>query len=130
MLFYPLSASVALVYALLKPQVGVIELQLITAGTFISLLCAGYQQSSFAILSIAGDHRSTGLAYIVSFAVLALSAVMLFAWPRVEIFMLGVVGASLARVWFLSARSRRTIEAMPAPAGMVETELRNALQDG
>ena len=43
-----------------------IELQLMTAGTFLALLPAGLQQGSIALLLIDGDHRSVGTAYVLS----------------------------------------------------------------
>lgn len=116
MLTYPLSAGLALGYALLKPEVGIIELQLITAGTFLALLPAALQQGAFAILSLAGDHRSAGAAYGFSYAFLGATSLLLFLWPRMEVFMAGIIGAAFVRLWFLKLRSRRAFGSLPEPA--------------
>ena len=112
-LIFPLSALIALGYSLLKPEIGIVELQLITAGTFLALLPSAYQQGAFAVLSIAGDHRSAGMGYICSFLFLGLTSLLLLVWPRVEIFMVGVIGGAFVRVWYLNRQSHRTIQLLP-----------------
>jgi hypothetical protein len=104
---YPLSALASLAYALLKPEVGLIELQLLTAGTFLALLPAGLQQGSIALLLIDGDHRSVGMAYLLSLGALGLTALAMLALPRVEVFIAGLVVAGLIRLWHLDRQSRK-----------------------
>ncbi len=111
---YPFSALISLGYSMLKPDVGLIELQLITAGTFLALLPLALQQGSFALLSIAGDHRSAGTAYLLSFCFLGLISLLLFAWPRMEIFMIGIVGGGYVRLWYLNVKSHKALNALPA----------------
>jgi Flp pilus assembly protein TadB len=107
---------IALGYALLKPEIGIIELQLITAGTLLALLPGAYQQGPFAVLAIAGEHRPAGLAYVYSFLFLGLTSLLLLVWPKVEIFMIGLIGGAFVRLWYLQARSRHAIDAEPAAA--------------
>ncbi len=109
LLFYPLSALVALGYALLKPDVDVIEIEVITAATFIAMLATGYQQAAFAALSIAGDNRSAGLAYGISTGFLLLASTLLFLWPSVEIFLMGIIGAAFVRLWIMDMRSQKLV---------------------
>ena len=115
---FPLSALIALGYSLLKPEIGIVELQLITAGTFLALLPTAYQQGAFAVLSLAGDHRSAGIAYIYSFLFLGLTSLLLFVWPSVEIFMVGVIGGAVVRLWYFEAKARWAIDRLPVTEGM------------
>jgi O-antigen/teichoic acid export membrane protein len=115
-LLYPVSAATALVYALLKPNVGIIELQLITLGSFLALLPAAVQQSSFATLSLAGDHKSVAFAYLGSLGLLALTSLALFLVPRMEVFIVGLIISGLVRLMMLRSRSKRIWHA-PAAAG-------------
>ena len=113
---YPVSAAVSLSYSMLKPEVGLVELQLITFGTFLALLPAALQQGSFAILSLVGDHKSAGAAYILSVCVLGLTTLLLYVSPRIEFFMAGVIAAGIVRLWYMSAKSHRALSALRVPA--------------
>jgi len=111
---YPLAAALALGYALLKPGVGVVELQLLTAGTFLALVPAALQQGAFALLSLRGDHRSANTAYLLWFGVIGLGALLLTRWPAIEVFMAAIIAAALARLWYFAARARATSGMVPA----------------
>lgn len=111
---YPLSVLAALAYSLLKPEVGLIELQLVTAGTFVALLPNALQQGSIALLLVDGDHRAVGTGYVLSLLALGLTALVMLLWPRVEVFIAGLVAAGFVRWWYLEAKGRR---APPGPPG-------------
>jgi hypothetical protein len=112
---YPLAVLASLAYALFKPEIGVIELQLLTLGTFLTLLPGGaLQQGSIALLLIDGDHRSVGTAYLLSLMALGLTALAMAALPRVEVFVAGLIGAALLRMWYLNRRSHKVAMARSA----------------
>lgn len=115
---FPLSALIAVGYSLLKPEIGIIQLQLITAGTWLALLPGALQQGPFAVLAIAGEHRAASLAYVYSFLFLGLTSLVLLVWPEVEIFMIGLIVGAFVRFWYLQARSRRAITGEATPRGL------------
>lgn len=112
---YPALALVSAGYALFKPDIGMIEMQLITAGAFLAVLPSAIQQGAFAVLTLANDHRSAGTAYVLYVLVLAAASLLLLLLPRVEIFIVSLIGASLVRLWYLNARSHKALETLPAP---------------
>lgn len=117
-LTYPLSAITAFAYAWMKHDVGILQLELLTLGTFLASLPAAVQQGAFATLSLRGQHRSANLAYLIWFAVLGVGSVILLWVPRVEVFMAALIVAGLARLGYL----RRCAHAPPGPAFSQESQ--------
>lgn len=101
LMLYPASALAGLAYSLLKPEVGILQLQLMTAGTFLALVPTAVQQGSTAMLLLKGRHRALGTAYTLSLATLGLTALIMFITPRIEIFIAGVICAGFVRQWYL-----------------------------
>jgi hypothetical protein len=107
LIFYPISATAALAYSWYKPDFALVPFQLMTLATFLALLPAAHQQGSFAILSVAGDHKAVGLAYTLSVLCLAVTFGILWLVPSLVVFMLGIITAALIRSWFLDRASLR-----------------------
>jgi hypothetical protein len=110
LILYPISALFALVYAMTKPDIGIVTFQLVTLGTFLSFVPAALQQGYFAALSLHGDHRSVNIAYITSMATLLAVSGLLLLWPSMTLFILAVLLAAILRLIVLARRARRDLE--------------------
>lgn len=109
LLLYPVSAGFALVFALIKPEVDVIDFQLITLGTFAAFIPAALQQGYFAALSLAGEHRHVNTAYIVSTMLLLIFAAMLIILPSMLLFIAAIICSAMVRLIILKRYARRQL---------------------
>jgi O-antigen/teichoic acid export membrane protein len=107
-ILYPVAAGVGVIYAFIKPEVGLIQFQLILAVCYLTLIPAAQQQAAFVILSVNGQHSALSIGYIVAFLFLLLSVGLLLFYPSLTIFLLSVLGAAVIRAWVINTSFHRS----------------------
>lgn len=108
LILYPLAAGIGIVYALIKPEVDLIQFQLVLAACYLTLIPAAQQQAAFVLLSVNGDHAALSVAYIVAFVFLLSCVGLLTLVPSLTIFLLSVFGAAVIRAWIINRSFLRT----------------------
>jgi O-antigen/teichoic acid export membrane protein len=108
LLLYPVAAGVGVIYAIIKPEVDLIQFQLILAVCYLTLIPAAQQQAAFVLLSVNGEHAALSLGYIVAFVFLLFSVGLLTIFPSLTIFLLSVFGAAVIRAWIINRSFLRT----------------------
>jgi hypothetical protein len=102
---FPLAAVVVFAYGATRPDATTPELLLLLVGILVTQIPVALQQSSFAVLSLAGRHHTVSLGFLFSFGVLAAVAGLMFVWPSLLTFLLGLTLANLVRFGWLRAKS-------------------------
>ena len=110
----PLSAGFALVYGLQKPEISIVEFELITLGVFAAFVPSILLQGPFVIVSVEGRHGVANRAFLLSLVVLLAGSTLLFAFPSIWVFLAAVIASSVTR-YLVLARAARTFLAAPRP---------------
>lgn len=101
---YPFAAAFAALYAWWKPEVGMVEFQLVMAFSFLAMLPQIMLQGAFIVLSLAGQHARVNAIYLLSAGALALFSCVLFAAPTIWAFLAALTAANVLR-WALLERA-------------------------
>jgi hypothetical protein len=102
---HPLSAAFALVYGLYKPEIDVVNFQLIVLGVFLAFIPSLLIQGPFIVVTLKGGYRTANYAYLLSLAVLGAVSLILLAIPSVWIFIAATFLSALSRHVILSRRA-------------------------
>lgn len=101
---YPFAIAFAAIYAWWKPDVGLVEFELIMLVSFVAMLPQILLQGAFIVLSLAGHHARINAIYLISAVALAVLSCAMFIQPTIWVFLAALTAANVLR-WLLLERA-------------------------
>lgn len=101
---YPFAAAFAAVYAWWKPDVGLVEFELVMLVSFVAMVPQILLQGAFIVLSLAGRHARINAIYLISAVALGVLSCAMFVEPTIWVFLAALTAANVLR-WLLLERA-------------------------